>query len=168
VIVTKRWIVGAAAVIALLAAACGSDDGSNNGAAAGGDGENQLSISSPSDGAEVTVPFNLEFSSAVPLGAPDTGEHHVHVYFDGNDADYEVVSTDSFQVTDLSDGDHTITASLRNADHSAAGSDVTIAVTVTGGGGDSGSGGSGNRYGNNSGGSGDDSGDDSGDGNYGY
>ena len=164
----KRTLTAALAVLALTAAACGSDSpssgGGGNDAAAGGGGGQDLAISAPSDGAEVSAPFTLELDAAVPLGAPDTGNDHVHVFYDGDDSEYEVVTSDSFQVADLSPGEHTITASLRNADHSPAGSDVTIHVTVTGGGAGGGGAGS-NKYGN----SGDDSGDDSGSGgNYGY
>lgn len=160
------WLLAAAAVTALLGAACGSSGyGGGSDAGGGAAGGKDLSITSPSDGAKVQVPFTLQLSPGVPLGAPDTGNDHVHVYYDGDDSNYEVVTSDTFQVTDLSAGDHTITASLRNADHSAAGSDVTIHVTVTGGGG-SGSNGGGGRYGNSGGTSGNDSGGSGG--NYGY
>ena len=129
----RTMLVGVA-LLALLGAACGSEDeGAPNtdaGAAGGGDA---LSISAPEDGAEVSLPFTLEMDSADPLGAPETGDHHVHVFFDGDDSAYEVVTSDTFEITDLSPGDHTLTASLRNADHSPAGTDVTIEVTVAGG-----------------------------------
>jgi hypothetical protein len=136
----KTVLVGAA-LLASLGAACGSSEeggpsGTDAGAAGGGDA---LSISAPEDGAEVSLPFTLEMSSADPLGAPETGDHHVHVFFDGDDSAYEVVTTDTFEITDLSPGEHTLTASLRNADHSPAGTDVTIDLTVAGGSGDSGS-----------------------------
>ena len=165
----KRILIAMTIVVGLLGAACGSDKSggdSGTGAAARGPGDTDLAISAPADGAKVSLPFTLEFRSGVPLGAPETGDDHIHVFYDGDDSNYEVVGTDSFQVTDLSPGDHTITASLRNADHSPAGTDVTIHVTVTGGssGNDSGGAGS-NKYGS----SGNDSGGDSGSGgNYGY
>jgi hypothetical protein len=38
----------------------------------------------------------------------------------------------------LSSGEHEVTASLRNADHSPAGDEATITVTVAGGGGGNG------------------------------
>ncbi len=120
--------------LAVTAAACGG--GGTEDTNASGQGGVEFSISAPEDGAEVSVPFTLEFSSSVPLGATDTGEHHVHVFFDGNQQDYEVVEADSFEVEDLSGGDHTVTASLRNADHSAAGVEDEIAVTASGSGGD--------------------------------
>jgi hypothetical protein len=171
----KRILIAMTIVLALTAAACGGDNSggdSGSGAAVGGDGGKDLAISAPEDGGEVSLPFTLDLAAGVPLGAPETGNDHVHVFYDGDDSEYEVVTTDSFQVTDLSPGEHTITASLRNADHSPAGTDVTIHVTVTGGGeGGDDSGGSGsNKYGNSgTDDSDDDSGDDSGSGgNYGY
>jgi hypothetical protein len=167
----KRVLLALAVVVAFAAAACGSDKAGDSGTAAsgGGGGSKDLAITAPEDGAEVSLPFTLDLAAGVPLGAPETGNDHVHVFYDGDDSEYEVVTSDSFQVTDLSPGEHTITASLRNADHSPAGTDVTIHVTVTGGGG-GGTGGSGsNKYGNSGDDSGGDSGDDSGGGgNYGY
>ncbi|HEY7874826.1 MAG TPA: hypothetical protein VIG64_06855, partial [Actinomycetota bacterium] len=79
----------------------------------------------------------LQLTAADDLGPPESGNHHVHVFYDGDDSEYEVVASDSFQVTDLSPGEHTLTASLRNADHSPAGTDVTIDLTIAGGSGDS-------------------------------
>jgi hypothetical protein len=141
--VTKlKTMLAGVALVALLGAACGSSDeggSSNTDAGAGAGGGDALSISAPEDGAEVSLPFTLEMESADALGAPETGEHHVHVFFDGDDSAYEVVTSDTFEVTDLSPGEHTLTASLRNADHSPAGTDVTIELTVAGGGDGSGS-----------------------------
>jgi hypothetical protein len=131
----RTRILARVALVALLAAACGG--GEEAGSSGGGDGS--IAIASPSDGAEVSVPFTLEFSSGVKLGATDTGAHHVHVFFDGDDSNYEVVESDRFEVAGLSSGEHTITASLRNADHSAAGAEAEITVDVAeGGGGDTG------------------------------
>jgi hypothetical protein len=161
--VTKhRTLLAGIALLALLGAACGSEEGGGTTTADAGGGD-ALSIAAPEDGAEISLPFTLELASADPLGAPETGNHHVHVFFDGDDSAYEVVTSDTFEIVDLSPGDHTLTASLRNADHSPAGTDVTIDLTVAGGsGGDSGdkSGGSG--------GSGDKDDGGSTDTNYGY
>ena len=155
-----KSIVAGIALIALLGAGCGSSDeggsGSDTDAGAGGDGA--LAISAPEDGAEVSLPFTLEMTSADPLGAPETGNHHVHIFYDGDESEYEVVSSDTFEVTELSPGEHTLTASLRNADHSPAGTEVSVDLTVAGGGGD----GSGSK------GSDDKSGEGSTDTNYGY
>jgi hypothetical protein len=126
-------ILPGVALVALLAPACGG--GEETVASGGGDGS--FAITSPSDGAEVSLPLTLKFSSDEKLGPTDTGAPHVHVFFDGDDSDYEVVESDSFEVAGLSPGQHTITASLRNADHSAAGAEAEISVEVTeGGGGD--------------------------------
>jgi hypothetical protein len=136
-----RTTVLAAAVLAtLLLVACG---GGEEAGSSGGSGAS-FSIASPSEGADVSVPFTLEISSSEELGPTDTGAHHVHVFFDGDDSNYEVVESDRFEVTELSPGEHKITASLRNADHSGAGAEAEITVVVTGtgeedtGGGDTG------------------------------
>jgi hypothetical protein len=92
-----------------------------------------LAIASPADGASVTEPFTLKVSSSVPLGEPDSGRHHVHIWFDGQEADYKINYTDSFQVEGLPAGEHVLTAALANADHSLAGPRSEITVTVGGG-----------------------------------
>jgi hypothetical protein len=122
-------LVGA---VALLAAACGGGGGTSDAAGAGG-GEMSLAIASPADGASVTEPFTLKVSSSVPLGEPDSGRHHVHIWFDGQEADYKINYTDSFQVEGLPAGEHVLTAALANADHSLAGPRSEITVTVGGG-----------------------------------
>jgi hypothetical protein len=119
------WLIAAVA-FALLAAACG------DAASAGGGGSATLDITTPADGADVGSPFMVEVSSNVSLGEPSTGEHHVHLCFEGADCDqeYSLVYGNTFEVDDLPPGEKTIEASLRNADHSDAGVTDTIAVTV--------------------------------------
>jgi hypothetical protein len=125
--------------VALLAAACGGGSGGlgygDDGAAASGGGGDGMTIGivSPADGAEVTEPFTLKVSSSEPLGDPGTGRHHVHVWFDGKEADYKINYTDTFKVEGLPAGEHVITAALANADHSLAGPRSQVTVTVAGG-----------------------------------
>jgi hypothetical protein len=96
-----------------------------------------LTIESPADGDEVSTPFTLEFASSEELGPTDTGAFHVHVYYDGNEDEYEVVEESTFEVTDLPPGEHEIYASLRNADHSDTGVEAEVELTVGGSGGGS-------------------------------
>jgi hypothetical protein len=84
----------------------------------------------PADGATVTVPFTIKVRSSVPLGPTESGRHHVHIWFDANENDYQVVESDSLQVTDLPAGQHTVHVSLRNANHSPAGADTQTTVVV--------------------------------------
>jgi hypothetical protein len=119
--------VMAVAAIGLLAAACGGD---NDAATATGDDGTTLSITAPSDGAEVSVPFTVEIDSSEEIGATDTGLHHVHVYWDGDESAFTLVETDSVEITDAPEGQHTLTASLHNADHMPAGVEVDITLTV--------------------------------------
>ncbi|MGH3367661.1 MAG: hypothetical protein ACRDOY_10695 [Nocardioidaceae bacterium] len=111
--------------------ACGGTDGAAVGST---DDGMQLSISSPGDGATVRVPFTVELSSSVPLDEPETGRHHVHVFFDGDDSEYTLVYGNSVEITELppgvGPGDHVMNASLRHADHSAAGVETRIDLTI--------------------------------------
>ena len=130
----RAMAVGA---VALLVAACGGDDGSAT--TATGEGGMTLSITAPDDGAEVSLPFTVEFDSSEAIGPTDDGVHHVHIYWDGDDSEYTVVEADSVEVTEAPEGEHTLNASLRNADHSPAGVETEITLTV-GSGDDSGTG----------------------------
>lgn len=128
-----RLAVGGA-LLAVLAAGCGADDGGGGGD--GGDGGGMtLEITAPEDGASVDVPFTVDLSSSEELGPTESGAHHVHVFFDGDDSEYQVVEGDSVEITDLPAGEHEIDASLRNADHSPAGVETSVTVTVGDGGG---------------------------------
>jgi len=124
----------AVTAIALLAAACGGDD--EGATTATGEGGMTLSITAPDDGGEVSLPFTVEFDSSEELGPTDDGVHHVHIYWDGDDSEYTVVEADNIEVTEAPEGEHTLNASLRNADHSPAGVETEITLTV-GSGGDS-------------------------------
>ncbi len=124
-----KRIVLAALVLSVVAAAC------SNASAAGG--TDTLSITAPADGAMVSEPFSVNLTSNQALGDPSTGDDHVHLCFDGASCDsgsYQIVYGVTAQVTGLSPGQHTIEASLRHADHSAAGPTTSITVTVTGAG----------------------------------
>ena len=123
--------VMAVAAIGLLVAACGGD---SDAATATGDDGTTLSITAPSDGAEVSVPFTVEIDSSEQIGATDTGLHHVHVYWDGDESAFTLVETDSVEIAEAPEGQHTLTASLHNADHTPAGVEVDITLTVGDGG----------------------------------
>lgn len=98
----RTWRLAAGgAVLALVAAGCGGDDGAPGGdggaASAGG---MTLEITAPGDGATVEVPFTVELSSSEELGPTESGAHHVHVFFDGDDTEYQVVEGGSVEITD--------------------------------------------------------------------
>lgn len=130
--------------LALIAAACGGDDddstATGDAGSSGGSGDMTISLTTPTDGAEVGTPFDVEVDSSVDLGEPDTGLHHVHLYYDGatGDGDYDLVYGESFTVErDLGEGEHTVEAVIANADHSLtdARDEITVNVTGSGGGG---------------------------------
>ncbi|MBO3744656.1 hypothetical protein J5X84_01155 [Streptosporangiaceae bacterium NEAU-GS5] len=115
----------AALVTAALLTACGG---------AGGDTEvgatPNLSIITPENGDRVNEPFTLRFKSNVPIGPPASGKDHVHVFADGRESDYTVVTTTSFVVKDLPVGTHRIGVTLEHADHSPAGATDEITVQI--------------------------------------
>jgi hypothetical protein len=123
-------VLGTVLSLALLAAACGGGDDS---ASAGG-ASPTVAISSPTDGATVGREFEVELDVNFPIGAPDTGRDHVHLYYDGNRAEgeYGIAYAKTFTVTGLAPGQHEIEAVVAHADHSTtdAHSDP-ITVTVT-------------------------------------
>lgn len=116
------------AVAALLVAGCGGDESS-----AGATPE--LVITGPADGATVDSTFNVTWDSAVELGEPETGLEHVHVFVDGNAEDYTVVGANEFEISGLEPGPHTVNVTLQHADHSPAGAEDEVDVTVSGAGG---------------------------------
>jgi hypothetical protein len=141
--------LGAAlAALALLAAACSGDDddtvagdpaaegsGGSDSGSGGGDGDMTISIADPADGATVEPGFQVEVDPSVDVGEPDTGLHHVHLYYDGNqsDGEYDIVYSVDEPWTvdrDLSPGEHTIEAVIANADHSLTDASAEVTVTV--------------------------------------
>jgi hypothetical protein len=131
----RRFTYVAVLTTALLsAAACGADSSSPGETGSGGGGGPTLTITAPSNGATVTSPFMLTFQSSEQLGKPDTGMDHVHVFADGKTDQYTVVPANSFEVKNLTPGQHKIGVTLQHADHSPAGASAEITVMVTGAG----------------------------------
>jgi len=124
-------------VVSLMLGACGSEtSGSNDttGTEAGGSGSN-ITIDSPDDGAEVPASFTVELSTDEELSMSDSGALHVHLVYDGNEQEPDMIDSESFDVTGLEPGEHTITASLRDSAHAPTGPEDAITVMVEGGGG---------------------------------
>lgn len=137
-----RLLFVSAAVLALVLAGCGTDEASTTPAGTG-DGPS-VKILQPADGDTLSVPFTLVVDSSEALGTTESGNHHVHIYFDGDDSAYEVIESgnneeheigaESPAMEGLEPGEHVLNISLRNADHSAAGADAEITVNVEGAG----------------------------------
>ncbi|MPZ83634.1 MAG: hypothetical protein GEV28_25880 [Actinophytocola sp.] len=151
-----RLLFVSAAVLALGLAGCGSTDEAGTTPEAGtGDGPS-VRILQPAEGDALSVPFTLVVDSSEALGTTESGNHHVHIYFDGDDSAYEVIESgngeeheigaDSPAMKGLEPGEHVLNISLRNADHSAAGAEAEITVNVEGGGSDDTGGDPGNGY----------------------
>jgi hypothetical protein len=120
-------------IVVLTAVACGGGPADVGSGGPDTDAQSTLAIASPDDGGRVEGPLMLKFTSSEPLGPPEAGAFHVHVFFDGNEDEYEVVTTSTFEAKGLSPGEHVIAASLRNADHSPAGAEDEVTVTVVDG-----------------------------------
>jgi hypothetical protein len=119
--------------VALVTAACSAGSGDS----ADGDAAT-IGFATPSDGATVSAPFDVELEASVPLDEPGTGNHHAHIYFDTStdSADYDIVYGTTWQVErPLTPGEHTLIVALANPDHSLAGPTQEIQVTVDGEGG---------------------------------
>lgn len=158
---TFVFATGAAALLAV--AACGTSTPSASGGSSGSGGSSAssasnagsnaptLTIVSPATGASVTAPFMLKVSSDETIGAPSTGDDHMHVFIDGSTS-YKLMYADQMKLTGLKAGKHTILVTLQHADHSPVGPKATVTVDVTKGSGSSsntgtGSGGSSGGYG---------------------
>lgn len=131
-----RLLAGVGALLTVTLTACGSGDGSASG---GTDGGPTVEIVTPADGAAITVPFTLTVDSSEELGTTESGRHHVHLFFDGDDSKYEVVESDTIEVAadspalaGLAPGEHVLNISLHNADHSPAGAEAQITLNVGG------------------------------------
>lgn len=127
--------LGAMAAVLVLAAACGSSASGNGGGGGGGSksGDNTVTITSPKDGASVTEPFMLKFN-APDIGPTTSGKDHVHVFIDGKENDYTVVTKSPFMIKGVPSGMHTINITRQHADHSPTGAKDEIKVDITGGG----------------------------------
>lgn len=137
----RRLGISVAAVVAAMTVvtAC-SDDGDGGDDSGNGDGGLSVTIMQPASGDTVSLPFTLEVDSSEELGTTASGLHHVHIFFDGDDSNYEVIedgnqvareiTAESPAVAGLQPGEHTLNISLRNADHSAAGAEAEVAIVV--------------------------------------
>jgi hypothetical protein len=133
------FAVAAAAVTAvILVAGCGSSSGdtstteSDSGSSGGSGSSEQITVTSPEDGAEVTMPLTLKFDAG-DIGPEETGKDHVHIFVDGKESDYTVVTENTFEIEGLSEGEHSINITKQHADHSPTGDETEITVDVTGG-----------------------------------
>lgn len=112
----RRWLL--VLVLALLLGSCG-DRGGNAGPV--------LTIVSPEDQAEVTVPFTLEVSTDAELSA---GDQRLQVWVDGLEGPTSTEET--VQIGDLVPGAHMIHVGVTGPEGELTLSGATVQVTVTG------------------------------------
>jgi hypothetical protein len=106
------------------------NNGSNTGGSGGGSGKMTVTVTQPTQGTTVTLPFKVTVASSVPLGDPNSGKHHVHIWFDNNTNDYVMAFSTTATLTKAPTGSHVMHVSLRNADHSAAGADTQVTLMI--------------------------------------
>ena len=132
---TPLAALAASLVLVFVLGACGSetsasDDTSGTEAGGGGGGGSSITIESPEDGAEVPASFTVELSTDEELSLSDSEALHVHLVYDGNEQEPDMIDSESFDVTGLEPGQHTITASLRDSAHAPTGPEDAITVMV--------------------------------------
>lgn len=124
-----------AAAALIVAAGCGGsgdDTATTSGGGGGGGMDHGVTIISPKNGASVNEPFTIKFDAG-DIGPTDSGKDHVHIYADGKESEYTVVTKNHFVIKGLSKGQHTIEVAKQHADHSPTGEEAKIKVTVSGG-----------------------------------
>ncbi|GAB3410653.1 DcrB/PsbP domain-containing protein [Flindersiella endophytica] len=127
-----KYAVAAAIAVLGLTTACSGND-AETAAVPDSDGGMTVSATAPKANATVKVPFTVKIDSSEQLGDEATGKHHVHLYFDDNEDDYLIVEQNSVQVKDAPAGKHVMHLSLRNANHSPAGAESEVDLTIQGG-----------------------------------
>lgn len=111
-----------ASLIAASLTACGEDESGES-----------LTLVSPAPGDVVALPFEVLINTSAPLGPPHEGLHHLHIWF-GDDVAAQLIGEDRVvRINNAPDGEHEMHISLRHADHSAAGADITVKITISGG-----------------------------------
>ena len=152
-------MMGTTFMLVALAGCAGSSKAESDGQGSGGQqgGSGAVTITAPKDGADVTAPVTVTFTTKTSIGPTDSGKDHVHVFLDGKKDEYTVVTSSPYTIKNIPAGKHVINVTEQHADHSPAGPSTQITVNVTGGGssgGDTGGGGGGYDYGNGGGGGG--------------
>jgi hypothetical protein len=146
-------MIGVAFLAAALAGCGGSSNASSGGKGSSGQGSSGqqsgagVTITEPKNGATVTLPFTVKYTTSQQLGPTDSGKDHVHVFLDGKSNEYTVVTTNSYQIKNATPGKHVVDVTLQHADHSPVGPKAQVTVNVTGSGSGGSGGGTGGGYG---------------------
>jgi hypothetical protein len=127
--------------LALVTVACGDDGDTADVAAPEGDGEFTLEIVSPSDGAEVGLPFTIELSTNAELGPPDSGLQHAHVFVDGDMSNFEIIDSEAWEIgadspilAGVEAGERVLNVTLHTANHEPLGAEHEVTIQLTEGG----------------------------------
>jgi hypothetical protein len=92
----------------------------------------RIRVVQPRDHAPVAPNFTVRIRTNVAIGEPDTGRHHIHLYWDGerDEGRYDIVYAKTFRKKGLAPGRHRLDAVIANADHSTTDAHQTLIVTV--------------------------------------
>jgi hypothetical protein len=98
-----------------------------------GRGSDSIHVTTPTDGAVVPTKFPVRIKTNVPIGPPDTGRHHIHLYWDGerDEGKYDIVYKKRFTKKGLAPGTHMLDAVIANADHSTTDTHEVVQVEVS-------------------------------------
>jgi hypothetical protein len=101
--------------------------------AAGADDPMRIRVVAPSDDTVVPTRFPVRIKTNVAIGEPDTGRHHIHLYWDGerDEGEYDIVYKKRFTKKGLEPGTHTLDAVIANADHSTTDAHDVLQVSVS-------------------------------------
>lgn len=127
--------------LALVAGGCGDDGDAADVAAPEGESEFTIEIMSPSDGAEVGLPFTIELSTNAELGPPDSGLQHAHVFVDGDMSNFEIIESETWQIgadspilAGVEAGERVLNVTLHTANHEPLGAEHEVTVQLSEGG----------------------------------
>jgi hypothetical protein len=92
-----------------------------------------LSVVEPKDGQTVHLPFQIKVKSNEKLGRAATGVYHIHIWFDNNPADYNMIESDTGEITSATAGPHTLHVSLNYANHDPTGVETSVDINIANG-----------------------------------
>jgi hypothetical protein len=139
----SRPVAAAAALglVALFAAACGPGEGDATPegqdppivTTPGEQGEMSLTVTTPSEGDSVTVPFEVSVDSGTELGTMAEQLNHLHIWFGDTTGQPLIVESDTTMIEDAPNGDTTMIVQVHTFDHQPASDQVSVPLVVQGG-----------------------------------
>lgn len=92
-----------------------------------------LEVLAPTTGDVLSVPFEVTVEVSVPIGPPESEDHHVHVWFGIAQDDPIFLFETTMAVTEAPEGDQTMWVQVHTAEHEPVGEEVAVELTIEGG-----------------------------------